>query len=92
GEKIYTSKACNACHDITGKKQKMGGDLKNITKIRDLKWLFDFIKNPKSMLKTDGLAKQLLKEFNNIPMPQQGLIDEEVIAIIEFLKAPKKIK
>jgi len=92
GEKIYTAKACNACHDITGKKQTMGGDLKNITKIRDLKWLFNFIKNPKSMLETDGLAKQLLKEFNNIPMPQQGLKDEEVIAIIEFLKAPKKIK
>jgi len=92
GKEIYGAKACNACHDITGKKQAMGGDLKNITKIRDLKWLFNFIKDPKSMLKTDGLAKQLLKEFNNIPMPQQGLTDEEVIAIVEYLKAPEKIK
>jgi len=25
-------------------------------------------------------------------MPQQGLKDEEVIAIIEYLKAPEKIK
>jgi nitrite reductase (NO-forming) len=57
-----------------------------------MKWLFNFIKNPKSMLKTDGLAKQLLKEFNNIPMPQQGLKDEEVVAIVEYLKAPEKIK
>jgi mono/diheme cytochrome c family protein len=92
GKKIYTAKACQACHNITGKKRAMGGDLKNITKIRDLEWLFSFIKNPKSMLKTDGLAKQLLREFNNIPMPQQGLSDEEVIAIIEYLKAPEKIK
>jgi len=92
GKKIYMAKVCNACHDITGKKQAMGGDLKDITKIRDLEWLFNFIKDPKSMLKTDGLAKQLLKEFNNIPMPQQGLADEEVIAIIEYLKAPEKIK
>jgi cytochrome c1 len=92
GKKIYTAKACHACHDIGGEKKEMGGNLKNITKIRDLKWLFNFIKDPKSMLKTDGLAKQLLKEFNNIPMPQQGLTDEEVIAIIEYLKAPEKIK
>jgi len=92
GKKIYIAKACNACHDITRREQAMGGDLKNITKIRDLEWLFNFIKNPKSMLKTDGVAKQLLKEFNNIPMPQQGLTDEEVIAIIEYLKAPGKVK
>jgi cytochrome c1 len=92
GKKIYTAKACNACHDITGKKRTMGGDLKNITKMRDLEWLFNFIKDPKSMLKTDGLAKQLLREYNNIPMPQQGLTDEEVIAILEYLKAPEKIK
>ncbi len=92
GKKIYIAKACNACHNITGKKLVMGGDLKNITKIRDLEWLFNFIKNPKTMLKTDGLAKQLLVEFNNIPMPQQGLTDEEVIAIIEYLKSPEKVK
>jgi len=92
GKKIYTAKACHACHDITGKKLAMGGDLKNITEIRDLEWLYRFIKNPKEMLKTDGLAKQLLREYNNIPMPQQGLTDEEVIAIIEYLKAPEKVK
>ncbi len=92
GKKIYIAKACNACHNITGKKRAMGGDLKDITKIRDLQWLFNFIKNPKSMLKTDDLAKQLLQEFNNIPMPQQGLTDEEVIAIIEYLKSPEKIE
>ncbi len=92
GKKIYAAKACNACHEIGGERKRMGGNLKDITKIRDLKWLFNFIKDPKSMLRTDGLAKQLLKEFNNIPMPQQGLTDEEVVAIIEYLKAPEKIK
>lgn len=92
GKRIYRAKACHACHNITGKKLVMGGDLKDITKERDLEWLFKFIKDPNTMLKTDGLAKQLLREFNNIPMPQQGLTDEEVIAIIEYLKAPEKIK
>lgn len=93
GKKIYTSKACNACHTMTGEMHAaMGGDLKDITKKRDLEWLFRFIKDPKAMLKTDGLARQLLREFNNIPMPQQGLTDEEAMAIIEYLKAPEKIE
>ena len=92
GKEIYTAKTCHACHDISGQKTTMGGDLKDVTKIRDLEWLFNFTKDPKSMLKTDGLAKQLLKEYNNIPMPNQGLKDEEVIAIIEYLKAPEKVK
>jgi cytochrome c len=91
GKDVYIAKACNACHNITEEKTTMGGGLKNITKTRDLEWLFNFIKDPKSMLKKDGLAKQLLREFNNIPMPQQGLTDEEVIAIIEYLKAPEKV-
>lgn len=93
GKKIYGVKACSACHTLKGEKSAiMGGDLKDVVKSRDLEWLFRFIKDPKAMMKTDGLAKQLLKEFNDIPMPQQGLTDEEVIAIIEYLKAPEKIQ
>ena len=91
GEQIYATKACNACHSIKEKKQAMGGSLVNITKKRDLEWLFKFIKDPKSMFKTDGPAKQLLQEYNNIPMPGQGLSDAEVIAIIEYLKDPEKV-
>jgi cytochrome c2 len=92
GEKIYTAKACHACHSLDEKRVTMGGGLRNITRRRDLEWLFHFIKDPKSMLKTDGLAKQLLREFNNMPMPNQGLADAEVIAIIEYLKDPEKVK
>jgi cytochrome c2 len=92
GKIIYEAKACTACHSIRSEEQKMGGSLNNVTEIRDLEWLFRFIKNPKSMLVTDGLAKQLLRDFNNIPMPNQGLTDQDVIAIIEFLKSPEKVK
>jgi cytochrome c2 len=92
GEKIYRDKACLACHNFEENSRLMGGGLKNITKKRDLEWLFNFIKDPKSVLKTDVLAKQLLREFNGMPMPNQGLSDSEVVAIIEYLKAPEKVK
>jgi cytochrome c2 len=92
GEKTYRDKACLACHNFEENSRLMGRGLKNITKKRDLEWLFNFIKNPKAMLKTDVSAKQLLREFDNIPMPNQGLSDSEVMAIIEYLKAPEKVK
>lgn len=92
GKIIYEAKACNACHSIGNLEQKMGGTLDKITELRDMEWLFKFIKDPKSMLATDGLAKQLLRDFNNIPMPNQGLTDQDVIAIIEYLKSPEKVK
>jgi len=92
GEKIYRDKACLACHNFEENSRLMGGGLKNIIQKRDLEWLFSFIKDPKSMLRTDGLAKQLLREFNGMPMPNQGLSDSEVMAILEYLKAPEKVK
>jgi cytochrome c len=92
GEKIYRDKACLACHNFEENSRLMGGGLKNITQKRDLDWLFSFIKDPKSILRTDGLAKQLLREFNGTPMPNQGLSDAEVMAILEYLKAPEKVK
>lgn len=92
GEKIYRDKACLACHSFEENSRLMGGGLKNITQKRELEWLFRFIKNPKSMLKTDASAQQLLREFKNMPMPNQGLSDSEVMAILEYLKAPEKVK
>lgn len=92
GKRVYEAKACNACHTIGGDEDSLGGNLEGVVQNRDLEWLFNFIKNPKAMLQTDGLAKQLLRDFNNVPMPNQGLKDDEVIAIIEYLKNPGSVK
>ena len=36
------------------------------------------------MLKTDEHAKAMLKEYNNIPMPNQGLTDAEIREYIKY--------
>ena len=81
GKLAFESK-CLACHSI-GQGKKLGPDLAGVTKHRDDAWLARWLKSPEEMLKTDEHAKAMLKEFNNIPMPNQGLTDAE---IKEYLK------
>ena len=38
------------------------------------------------MLQTDADAKAMLKEYNNIPMPNQSLADAEIKQYLAYLK------
>ena len=84
GEALFQSKGCVACHTI-GKGKLVGPDLKGVTDKRDQEWLAKWLKDPDSMILTDPTAKELLKEFL-VPMPNQGLSDEDVEALIAYLK------
>jgi nitrite reductase (NO-forming) len=76
---------CLACHSIGGGK-KLGPDLAGVTKRRSEQWLAKWLKSPDTMLQTDADAKQMLKEHNNIPMPNQGLTDADVRGYIKFFR------
>lgn len=72
GEKVF-KQACASCHSASEKKESYhtGPALYGVTKRpgRTDQWLLDWISDPSGMLKKDALAKQLLKESNNVPMP-----------------------
>ena len=76
GKLAFESK-CLACHSI-GAGDKLGPDLAGVTKRRDDAWLTRWLKSPEKMLQTDADAKAMLKEYNNIPMPNQSLSDAEI--------------
>jgi nitrite reductase (NO-forming) len=76
GKQDFESK-CLACHTI-GNGRKLGPDLYGVTKQRSDDWIVKWLKSPENMLKTDADAQQLLKEFNNVPMPNQNLSDQEI--------------
>jgi len=38
------------------------------------------------MLKSDAEAKKMLKEYNNIPMPNQSLTDAEIKQFIKYFQ------
>jgi nitrite reductase (NO-forming) len=82
GKVAFESK-CLACHSM-GLGPKMGPDVAGVTKRRSDEWLTKWMKSPEQMLKTDADAQAMLKQFNNIPMPNQNLSDAEVKQYLAF--------
>ncbi|MCK5876889.1 MAG: cytochrome c, partial [Candidatus Marithrix sp.] len=70
GEKAFQK--CIACHTI-GSGPLAGPDLNGVTAKREATWLVRWIMEPDKMLaEGDVIATEMLKEFNNIPMPPMG--------------------
>jgi nitrite reductase (NO-forming) len=82
GKLAFESK-CLACHSI-GQGKKLGPDLAGVTKRRSDEYLTRWLKSPEKMLESDADAKALLKEYNNIPMPNQNLSDAEIRQYIRY--------
>ncbi len=84
GQKIFQEKGCVACHSI-GKGKITGPDLLGVTQRREEEWLKQWLKSPDTMIYTDPIAKEMLKEYL-VPMPNQGLTDEEVDILVEYFE------
>jgi nitrite reductase (NO-forming) len=84
GKVAFESK-CLACHSM-GLGPKMGPDIAGVTKRRNEEWLARWLKSPEQMLKTDADAQTMLKQFNNVPMPNQNLTDAEVKQYIAYFR------
>jgi nitrite reductase (NO-forming) len=82
--KLDFESKCLACHTIAGG-DKLGPDLYGVTKRHDQAWLARWLKAPEEMVKTDPTAKALLDKWK-VPMPNQGLTDEEVRAYLAYFK------
>jgi len=82
GKLDFESK-CLACHSV-GQGRKLGPDLAGVTKRRNDAWLSRWLKSPEKMLETDADAKAMLKEYNNLPMPNQSLSDAEVRQYLQY--------
>ena len=84
GKLAFESK-CLACHSIGGGK-KAGPDLAGVTTRRSDAWLRRWLKEPEKMLLSDPDAQAMLKEFNNLAMPNQSLGDAEIRQYIDYFK------
>jgi nitrite reductase (NO-forming) len=84
GKLAFESK-CLACHSV-GHGKKLGPDLAGVSKRRSNNWLTKWMKSPEKMLETDADAKAMLKEFNNLPMPNQSLSDAEIKQYIKYFQ------
>lgn len=86
GERIFQQK-CAGCHTV-GKGDLLGPDLAGVTGRRDRAWLRRWIAEPDKVLAAgDPIATDLLKKYNNIPMPNLGLSESEGASLIAYLEA-----
>ena len=81
--KLAFESKCLACHSV-GQGKKLGPDIAGVTKRRTDAWLTKWLKSPDKMLLTDPDAQAMLKEYNNIPMPNQGLSDTEIAQYLAY--------
>ncbi|MDE3091470.1 MAG: c-type cytochrome [Chloroflexota bacterium] len=85
GQKIFQEK-CVGCHTI-GKGKLVGPDLQGVTQKQTKAWLTQWISAPDKMLAAkDPIAMQLFAEYNNIAMPNMGLTEAQVAALIAYLE------
>ncbi len=81
---LFASK-CSSCHSI-GSGDRVGPDLSGAATRRDRAWLTQMIQRPSRMLASDADARQLLTQYGNIRMPDQGLNDDQVAGLIELIE------
>jgi cytochrome c2 len=84
GKQIFQEK-CTPCHTV-GSGPLVGPDLKGVTERRPREWLEQWIAAPDAVLaKKDPYATNLLHQFHDLPMPNQGLSASDVDSILAFL-------
>jgi len=83
--KLNFESKCVACHSL-GQGRKLGPDMMGVTKRRTQDWLTRWLRSPREMLESDPDAKVMLKEYNNLPMPNQNLSDVEIRQFIRYFK------
>lgn len=89
GKALFTSKTCVACHAF-GKKL-IGPDMALVADQRGAGWMKAQMQHPDLMTANDPVAKQLMKESNNVQMVAPGGVsDEEVAALIEYIRTGGK--
>ncbi len=89
GQEIFQEN-CAACHTI-GKGKLVGPDLAGVTSRREEGWLNRQIKDPEGLIaEKDPIAMQLLKEADDVPMVSLELSDEQVAAVIAYLKSTEQ--
>jgi mono/diheme cytochrome c family protein len=82
-EDLFARK-CASCHTV-GKGVRVGPDLKDAHKRRSRSWLESFVKVPSALLDTDAEARNLLSEFKGVRMPDLGLSDTDVKALVDLV-------
>lgn len=84
GKALFNTK-CMMCHDMSQK--KVGPPLGDITKQRTPEFIMNLLLNTVQMEKENPAMKELFNEYNNIPMPNPALNQQQARSILEYLRS-----
>jgi cytochrome c len=87
GLTIFMQK-CFLCHELDNK--KLGPPLRNITKQETPEFILNMIVNPTGMQKENDKIKARMKEFNNLPMTDQQVSQQDALNILDYLRSVAK--
>ena len=87
GKTLFNNK-CTVCHDLNQK--KIGPPLQDITKKRTPEFIMNLLLNTVQMQQQDSIMKKLMKDYNNIPMPDPAVDKEQARSILEYLRSVAK--
>jgi len=91
GEKLFKAN-CKACHSI-GDNKVVGPGLKGISEKQSREWLIKWITNSGELIASgDADAQAIFEEFNKMPMPPQAVSEEDIDAILAYIKTPPASK
>ncbi len=89
GEALFQSKGCVACHTLTDQRlvgPGLRGVFDRLEKAgKDETWLATYLKNPPAMVEKDPYL-QKLHQIYQVVMPNLGLKENEIQALIAYLK------
>lgn len=84
GEYLFRTR-CVSCHAM-GSDGPLGPDLLGVTEKRDPAWLARWLKEPDRVLaEKDPIALELSARYGGLPMPNLGLNDVDVAALIDYM-------
>jgi len=85
GKMLYFNRGCRACHGIN--KRMIGPDLAGLESRRSKEWIVRWLKETDAMLASDSTAQQMAAQYNNAHMPKQHLTDQDIDAILAYVRS-----
>lgn len=91
GKALLAEQSCAGCHSIDSDATIMGPGWKGLTKHRTPYWLMNFISDPAPMLKKDAELMEWVAK-TSVEMPNPGLDEDQVKAIVEYMRQLDGVK
>jgi mono/diheme cytochrome c family protein len=84
GEALFED-LCSPCHTIGGG-DLVGPDLAGVHRRRSREWLLRFVRSSESLVRSgDPDATALYERYDETPMPDMDLSDDEIAAILDYV-------